>query len=416
MKKITLITSIGAGLEYYDFTIYALLATYISHNFFPQSAPHTALLKTFAIFAVGYLARPIGGIVLGITADRYGRKKTFSASIILMAVATLGIGLLPTYSQIGWQASFYLLILRLLQGVAFGAELPGAITFLTEHLQTSKRGFYCSFMLSSLSIGATLGSMFTFFLTYLLQDEQMLAWGWRIPFLVGSLLAIIGYWMRRSTQETPQFIQHKQAKQSTAILATLIKRHFKSILQGLGIILLTGCLIIFGLSMPAYLHTYYDYALPDIYRANTLSLIGSVLMLPLFGLLSDKIGRKLQLMVTSLVFAVISFWLFKLLNLHHQAALFSFMLLYQVFIAATATCYIPLSAELFPTPVRYTGLALCYNAASLISSLTPLFTNSIAHTFGPTSVAIFFSALALITFGAGLSTKHAVNYLSATKL
>lgn len=416
MKRTTLITSIGAGLEYYDFTVYALLASYISHNFFPQTAPQLALLKTFAIFAVAYLARPVGGILLGLMGDRYGRKSTFLLSIMLMASATLGIGLLPNYEQIGWQASLYLLLLRLLQGMAFGAELPGAITFLSEHLTEAKRGLHCSFMLASLSIGATIGSTLSLCLSYFLSHNQMLAWGWRVPFLVGSVLAIVGYWLRRSTQETPHFLQQQTTKQPIAILSTLITQHFKSLLQGLGIMLFTGCLLIFGLSLPAYLHAYYGYALSDIYQANTLSLIGSVLMLPLFGWLADKIGRKLQLTIASLIFAIISLWLFKLLSLQQPTALLSFMLLYQVFIAATATCYMPLSAELFPTSVRYTGLALCYNTGSLIASLSPFFANSIAQTFNPSSTALFFSALALITFAAGLSTKRAVNYLSATKL
>ncbi|MDF2866681.1 MAG: hypothetical protein K0S11_151 [Gammaproteobacteria bacterium] len=408
MKKVTLITSIGAGLEYYDFVIYALLATYLSKNFFPQTDPSLALLQTFGIFAVGYIARPLGGVLFGLLGDRRGRKNTFLIAIILMAVATFTIGILPNYSQIGWIASLCLLSLRLIQGVAFGAELPGAITFLSEHTHHYNRGLHASFMVASLSLGATVGSLLIMLLTYLLTPTQMFVWGWRIPFLLGGVLAIIGYWLRRKTQETPHFMSYKQTNpHPVAIITTLLNYHRKSLCQGLGIMLFTACFIIFALGLPAYLHEYLGYELSEVYSANTLGLLWSTLVLPLFGLLSDRIGRKLQLIVTTLLFALTSPLLFQLLSLHHPIALIGFMLCYQTIIAATAACYIPLLAELFPTPVRYTGIALCYNIGGSLSGFTPLIVNSIMRYTGQTLwVVLFFSLLALITLVAAISLDY----------
>lgn len=408
MKKVTLITSIGAGLEYYDFVIYALLATYLSKNFFPQTDPNLALLQTLAVFAIGYIARPLGGILFGLLGDQRGRKNTFLIAIMLMAFATFAIGILPTYLQLGWMASLGLLLLRLVQGIAFGAELPGAITFLSEHAQGNNRGLHAGFMVASLSLGATVGSLLIMLLTSHLTSTQMLVWGWRVPFLLGGLLAVVGYWLRRKTQETPYFISYKQAHPyPTAIIATLLKYHRKALCQGLGIMLFTACFIIFALGLPAYLHQYFNYELAEVYRANTLGLLWSALALPLFGSLSDKIGRKLLLILTTSLFVLTSPLLFHLLNLHQPAALIGFMLCYQTIIAATAACYIPLLAELFPTSVRYTGIALCYNIGGCLSGFTPFIVTSIMrYTEQPLWVVSFFSLLALITLTAAISLDY----------
>jgi MFS family permease len=407
MKKLTLITSIGAGLEYYDFVIYALLASYISVNFFPHADASVSLVQTFAVFAIGYLARPIGGLLFGLLGDRKGRKHAFLTSIILMAISTLGIGLLPSYHTVGYTASIGLLLLRIMQGIAFGAEIPGAVTFLTEHSSRQRRGLHSGFMVGSLALCAGLGSLLIMLLSYQLSKEQMLNWGWRIPFLLGSLVALVGIWLRRKIEETPLFLKHNQSKVKTAILSELFKHHLLALVQGFGIILFTASLIIFGLSLPSHLHQYYGYDLPATYRANSIGLFWSALMLPLFGLLSDKIGRRKQICITTLAFAVLAQFIFHLLNFNNELALIGFILIYQTIIAATAACYIPMLAELFPTPVRFTGIAVCYNLGGSISGLTPLFTTELIRLTGEFCYVIYyFSALALLTFFTALSINY----------
>ncbi len=193
--RTTLLASIGAGLEYYDFIIYGLLASYLSTLFFPPHDGAAALIGTFAIFATGYLFRPIGGILFGMISDRYGRKKAFVSVMLLMALATCTIGLLPTYHQIGISAAYLLLLLRILQGLAFGAEIPGAITFVSEHANPYYRGTHCGFLVSSVGMGAVLASALNYFISRHFSSAMVLAWGWRIPFLIGSVLAIAGSWL-----------------------------------------------------------------------------------------------------------------------------------------------------------------------------------------------------------------------------
>jgi len=409
MKKITFIASVGAGLEYYDFVIYALLTSYLSKNFFPQTEPSLALLQTFGIFAAGYFARTLGGLIFGLIGDRYGRKQSFLLAILLMALATFAIGILPTYQQLGSTASFGLLILRIVQGIAFGAELPGAITFITEHAQHKHRGLHSGFMVGSLGLGAAAGSLLILFLNELLTHSQMQDFGWRIPFLLGSTLGIVGFWLRRYAPETPYFLHYRQSHPKPRVsLAFLIKTYPKQLLQGLGIMLFTACFIVFGLSLPAYLHEYYGYSLQEIYRANTMGLLWSACLLPICGLISDKIGRKRQLLTLSLLFALANFLLFKLLDLQHFWALLGFNLVYQTIIAGTAACYIPLLAELFPTSVRYTGIGVAYNLGGALSGLTPLLISSIMHYTSQTLfVSLFFSLLASLTVfaAASLSSK-----------
>lgn len=410
MKKITAITSIGAGLEYYDFVIYAQLATYISNTFFPPATTHTALIKTFAVFAVGYFARPLGGLLFGLVGDRFGRKNTFLISILLMALATLGMGVLPGYSHWGNLASLALLMLRILQGISFGAEFPGAITFLSEHASSQNRGLHVGFMAASLGLGSALGSGLILLLNYALTPAQMATWGWRIPFILGSLLAIIGYVLRRKTQETPLFLQQslKQAKLSNAeILINLFSKHWLQLFQGLGISLFTGCLIIFGISLPAYLNAHFNYSLTEVYQANTIGLIWCTLILPFCGWVSDKIGRIRQLATICLAFALLSFWLFKMLYWHHYPALLGFVLIYETVIAATAACYLPLSAGLFPTSIRYTGIALYYNIGSALAGLTPFLLNWLmAITGQAVFVSLLFSGLALLAAITALSLRR----------
>lgn len=401
-SKTTILTSIGAALEYYDFVIYAMLASTISQLFFPGSDYLVGILKTFGVFAIGYLVRPLGGVLFGYLGDRYGRKSTFLLSISLMAFATLAIGLLPNYSQIGISATLLLIGLRIIQGMSFGAELPGAITFITEHAEREHRGLHCSFMFFGVGMGAMLSALINYVLTSHLTTQQMLAWGWRIPFLYGGLLAIIGFMMRRHLEETPLFHRNE----SIVPLKILLTNYRVELLRGIGITLFPACFIIMNLYFPAYAKHFYHYSSAQIYLAMTVGLLWSTLLLPLCGQISDIVGRK-TLMLNTTVIALLSLTpLFYLLKFESNAVLFSFMLIYQTFIAILASCYPSMLAEAFPTRVRYTGVAICYNVALAFAGLMPVLSSYLLRIYNhPYSASVLLSIIGLGTLFAIVRTE-----------
>lgn len=396
-RKVILLTSIGAGLEYYDFVIFALLAPYLSQVFFPHSDTALGLMKTFSVFAVGYLARPLGGVLFGHLGDRYGRKHAFLTALILMSSATLLMGSLPSYETIGYAAPVLLTLLRLLQGLALGAELPGAITFLAEHVNPKTRGRDCGFMMAGVGFGATFGAALLTILHALLTDETILAWAWRIPLWTGGLLAVMAYLIRRQLPETPIFLK-QTTRRARLPLGQLIRDHWRRLLLGMGLCIFAASFIIFAIYLPTYLHLFYSYDLETVYLGVTLSLIWSSLMIPVFGIISDRWGRKRLLKTASLVTLLALTFIFKLLTLQSVAALYLFFFIHQTLTAVFAASYTPMLSEIFPTSVRYTGIAICYNIIFSLAGLTPLAINYLIRlTNNPQIVSVFFMALVSIT-------------------
>ncbi|GAB4223149.1 MAG: MFS transporter [Gammaproteobacteria bacterium] len=397
-RKLTLLSSLGAGLEYYDFVIYALLGHYLSTLFFPNHQQATALISVFAVFALGYIVRPIGGIIFGILGDRYGRKLSFTSATLILALSTVSIGLLPVYANIGLSATICLVILRLIQGIAFGAELPGTLTFIVEHVNAHERGLHCGILIASVGIGASLASLIIYLLSLALSDHAMLHWGWRIPFLLGGILAYVGFIIRKYATETPLFEANRQQGLRTHPFITLFCEHKTAIVSGLSITLFAASLVIFVLYLPSYLKAFYRYNAHDLYLATTVSLLWCSFILPIVGFISDQIGRKKLLILTSVGFIISSYYFFHILELNNPAALFSFMIIYETFIAIFAICYFTTLPELFPTTVRYTGVAFCYNIAYSFAGLTPsVLTYIVSKTQQTGYVTLFFSLLASLT-------------------
>ncbi|OGT07007.1 MAG: hypothetical protein A2103_01610 [Gammaproteobacteria bacterium GWF2_41_13] len=395
-SKITALTSFGAGLEYYDFIIYALLSPYISEQFFPTSHPSAAMLATLAVFAIGYLIRPIGGIIFGMLGDRFGRKHYFALTLLLMALSTFCMGIAPTYHRFGLFAPLLFIGFRIIQGISFGAELPGSLTFLIEHIHEKSRGTHCGFMISSVGLGSSLGALIAYLTSQLFTTAQMTTFGWRIPFLLGGFLAIIAYFIRKKATETPAFLANKAPPKYA--LVDLLRDHPQSILQGFGMLLLPTSLVIFILIIPAYFRDAYHYTSHDIYLGMTISQLWCAFLLPIFGRLSDRVGRKRLLLVATTTTALCSLLLFQLLTFKTKIALFAFLGLYETLIAAMAACYFTLLAELFPTRVRYTGVALCYNTVYAIVAMLPMLIHTIyTHTQSLLYTPLLFTLLALVT-------------------
>lgn len=404
-SKITLLTSIGAGLEYYDYVIYYLLANYISQQFFPTSNHTATLFATFSLFAISNVIRPLGGVFVGMLGDHYGRKNVFANTLLCMALASFCIGILPSFAAIGILATILFCALRILQGITFGAELPGAITFLLEHIRTKNRGLHCGFLISAVSLGVTLGSGINYLLTKFFDGTAMLLWGFRIPFILGGLLAIIGFFIRKKIAETPLFLTLNPKRNNS--LKEISKKHFAQIFAGIGMVIFPATLVTYLLAFPVYLHEIFYYQFPDIYLATTLGYLWCAVLIPIFGGLADHLGRKALFMIALLLVIFFGPWIFGLLNYGTVGALFIFMGLWQIILAMLAACYFVLLPEAFPTEVRFTATAFSYNVAYTFAAFFPLIANYIYHTLHkPQFLSWIFSAIAVLSLGSVLFLKN----------
>lgn len=371
-KYITLLASLGSTLEYYDFVIYGMMATYLSVIFFPTNTPATAALQAFLVFAVGYFARPLGGTIIGMIGDRLGRRPAFLISTSLMAVSTLLIALLPTYESFGISAIFLLVFLRITQGLSFGAELPGAITIVSEFSSLNWRGRRASFVMASTSLGALLASSTLFFLSSTLTHEDIISWGWRLPFLAGGILGLILLIARNAIQETPVFESMQKDAKERAPFRQLFKTHTASLFQGAALTSFMAAIILTNLYFPYYIPKAFAYALSDVYFGTTLSLIFVILVLPIMGLVSDILPNKTKtLQWTCASYIVLSIPIFSLLKTQSIPMLWTFLMIQQLYIALYAACFFPMLIQLFPPEIRYTGFALSYNLTWAILSMLP---------------------------------------------
>lgn len=298
-------------------------------------------------------------------ADTYGRKKTFILVMLTMGFSTMGIGLLPSYNQIGIMAPIGLLICRLCQGVSLGAELPGATTIISEYTPASKLGRLCSVMLSSISIGALLATAMVAILNKLYIYQEIIEWAWRVPFILGGILAVISYFIRRDISETPEFLQEnireKDNKNLLLPLKLLLSQNLSGIAIGLGLVFFHANLVIINLYFPFYLHKYFNYELADIYNSMTISMIASFIFMIIAGWLSDYTSKFKILLTTLLLFIAFLPVTFTLLSSKTLWSLQVFFIIYQLFISFYFASYMPILSRLFTTKMRYTATALTYN-------------------------------------------------------
>ncbi|MCL6234182.1 MFS transporter [Acinetobacter sp. ANC 5579] len=368
-KKVILAGTVGNAIEWFDWTIYATFAVFFAKQFFPSDDPTASLLATFAIFAVGFFMRPLGGIVLGIFSDRYGRKAALAATIIMMAGGSLMIGLSPTYESIGIFAPIILVLARLLQGLSLGGEFASAATYLSEMAPKNKRGFYSSFMFFSSAIGILMASGLAWALTSTLTETQMSEYGWRIPFILGAIGGLVGMWIRKSVPDSEMTHKKESVKNP---LVVLIKHHPKETLRIVGIsILTTFAFYIFVVYVPTYAIKVLGAEPQTAFAANTVGLIIFMLCQPVFGWLSDKIGRKPQLIVFAVGYLVFFYPIIKWMD-----GTFASILLVELFGLVLYALYTAIGpavmCEQFPTEVRAVGIGAPYNLmVALLGGTTP---------------------------------------------
>ncbi|HXH54834.1 MAG TPA: MFS transporter [Gammaproteobacteria bacterium] len=396
-NKAIFLSCLGATLEYYDFIIYGMMVIYLSEIFFPASNTEVAYLKTFSILSIGYIARPIGGYLFGLIADIYGRKKTLLLVMLVMAASTMMIGLLPTYETVGVLSPILLTLARVLQGLSFGAEMPNMTTIIKENTKTGSSGKYFGFMMSSTAIGTLLASFIVAVITRQFLHQEIIAWVWRLPFLLGGTLALLVFLMRTRIEETPDFLKGQQSailhRSSKQLTRTLFKSHWKDLLQGMLSTLFFSYLIIFSLYLPGYLKQYFNYTLETVFSWMTFSILLTVFWSPLFGHIFDRLNRAKALKIVTLAFLLFLSISLKLLKLNSQFALAFFLLGYQLFIAIYATNNFVVLSTLFPVNMRSTGIGVCYNTAYSIASVTPLILTPMIHATNYSFIVMLFSTI-----------------------
>jgi len=400
--RVLTLTSLGGVLEFYDFIIYIFLAPIIEKVFFAANSTYIATLKTLAIFAIGYLLRPIGGIIFSHFGDRYGRKVVFLLTVLFMAVPSFAIGLLPTTAQIGLAAPILLLIFRMMQGIALGGEIPAAITFVSEHVAENRRGFALSTLFFGINSGLLLGSLVTTILTSMLSSEDVLAYGWRIPFLIGGIFGIASMLLRSYLHETAAFKTLRKEDVQRIPFVTLIKYSYKNVIQGVLLVSLGSVTVFLYLYWPQYLHQYMNYDFATLMRVNTASTLILNITIIFGGLLADKIGYRNLFIAVSIVLILFTYPLFLLFGLHSMAWVIVSYIIFSIIFGFIPSSYSSILSCLFPTQVRYSGVAISYNLAyAFFGGLSPIICTLAIHAFdtvmAPAFYIVFIAILACLS-------------------
>jgi len=405
-RRAIIAATIGNGLEWFDFTVYSFFAVIIAKLFFPTGNDLTSFLLTVATFGVGFFMRPVGAIVLGVYADRVGRKAALTLTILLMALGTAIIGLAPTYESIGLWAPALIVLARLIQGFSAGGEVGGATAFLIEHAPDEERGAYASWQQASQGISFMLGAAMGALVTNGLDQAQIDAWGWRIPFLFGLLIGPVGMYIRSHLEEPPEFEARQAERRASHVkfspLSQVLRDHPREVLAGLGVtILWTVCTYVLVFYMPSYAKQQLGLPLGATFQSTAICGAIILVLCPLMGMLSDRVGRKRMLGVVALAIGVLAYPLFHWLNVAPTTAtLLQVQIVLGILLAAFTGPAPAVLAEQFPTEVRSTGLSLAYNfAVTIFGGFAPLIvTWLIESTHNKLAPAYYVIAAAAISF------------------
>ncbi len=364
--------SIGNLIEWYDFYVYNFFALYFAKSFFPNADPTVQLLNTFGIYALGFLIRPVGGWVLGSYADRQGRRAALTLSVTLMCLGSLVIGVMPTYATIGVGAPLLLLLARLLQGISLGGEYGTSATYLSEVASSRHRGFYSSFQYVTLIGGQLLASVVLLVMQQVFVPTELEAWGWRVPFLIGAACALYGFYLRRNLAETEEFAR-AQARGRTRLMAELLK-HPREIAIVFGLTM-GGTLAFYTYTtyMPAFLVNTVKLTRNQATEISFITLFVYMCLQPVFGLLSDKVGRRPVLLWFGIAGTLFTAPILYTLRASHDYTSALLLVMAALLIVSGYTSInAVVKAELFPAEVRALGVGLPYAiAVSLFGGTAP---------------------------------------------
>ncbi len=369
------LAALGGALEFYDFIIFVFFALVIGKLFFPPDMPDwLRQFQTFGIFAAGYLARPLGGIVMAHFGDKLGRKRMFTLSIVLMAVPTLLMGMLPTYASIGIAAPLALLALRILQGAAIGGEVPGAWVFVAEHVPARHTGYACGTLTAGLTAGILLGSLLATLINSSFSPAQISNWAWRLPFLVGGIFGLLAMYLRQCLQETPVFaeMQARKALADELPLKTVLREHKRAVILSMLLTwLLSAAIVVVILMTPTYLQKQFGMDAAITLKANSLATIALTAGCMAAGRIIDRLGSGLTFIVGSLLLGACSYHFYSSVASDGSQlyALYS-LTGFSVGIVG-AVPFVMVRA--FPPAVRFSGLSFSYNVAyAIFGGLTPM--------------------------------------------
>jgi MFS transporter, MHS family, shikimate and dehydroshikimate transport protein len=402
--KVAAASLIGTAIEWYDFFLYGTAAALIFNKlFFPTFDPMVGTLLAFATFGIGFVARPLGGLVFGHFGDTIGRKAMLYLTLLMMGLATAAIGVLPTYDTVGVWAAILLVACRLIQGFALGGEWGGAVLMAVEHAPSHRKGFYGSWPQLGAPLGLVLGTLVFSIVSGVMGNTQFNAWGWRLPFLFSMILVIVGLWVRFTVAESPEFQKIKDTKEYVRIpIIDAIRTHPKSILLAMGARFAeNGFFYIYAAFVLAYATQALGMNKQDILNGVLIAAFIEAFTIPAFGALSDKLGRRPVYIFGAIFSAIMSFPLFMLLGTKSpQLAWIAIALGLAVGHAAMYGPQASFFSELFGTKVRYSGVSLGYNLASIFAgALSPIIATWLMSTYKPATwpISVYMIILALIT-------------------
>ncbi|MCW0194898.1 MFS transporter [Rhodococcus sp. ARP2] len=408
VKRAVKATMLGNAMEWFDFGVYAYLATTIGKVFFPEASGSAQLLSTFAIFAAAFIVRPLGGLFFGPLGDRIGRKKVLATTIILMAGSTFAIGLIPSYESIGIAAPILLVLLRLLQGFSTGGEYGGASTFVAEYAPDKRRGFFASFLEFGTLAGYVAAAGIVTIIQTVVSAEDLLQWGWRIPFLIAGPLGLIGLYLRLRLEETPAFQMMEQAEERSLADESTGKKLRETLVDNWRPLVLCIVLVAtyniahYGLLsyMPTYLTNTLGY---DESHGLVLMIIVMIVMMmgiSYVGKFSDRVGRKPLLLSGFIGFFVLSLPAYLLIGIGNYVTVFLGLAILGGLLLLFVGVFPSVLPALFPTGIRYGGLAIGYNlAVSIFGGTTPLVLTALESATGSNLVAPMYMMIAAVIGG-----------------
>lgn len=359
---------IGNFVEWFDFALYAQFATIIGFHFFPSDDPTASLLSTFAVFAVGFLARPVGGLLFGQYGDRKGRKAALSVAVLLMSAATLAIGLTPSFATIGVAAPVLLLVWRILQGLSAGGEYAGASSFVVEHAPVGKRALFASINPIATALGTIAGGLVGLAVTLAIPDPQLTEWGWRIPFLIAGPLGVIGLYLRSKVEETPEFSAVLKEQAESEQKHAPVREAFRTTKARM--VILFGWAALNAVSfylltsyMVAYMTQRVGFSQSEALLIYIVGLLAFAVACPVAGALIDRFGPPVVAIGSSLALAAVVIPAFGMMETQNMASAIIGLSLYGIVVACIATLTPLLMVDLFPARIRYTASAVSYNLA-----------------------------------------------------
>ncbi|MEH2920071.1 glycine betaine/L-proline transporter ProP [Samsonia erythrinae] len=421
LKKAITAAALGNAMEWFDFGVYGFLAYALGQVFFPGADPGVQMIAALATFSVPFLVRPLGGIFFGAMGDKFGRQKVLSVTIIIMAVSTFCIGLIPSYETIGIWAPILLLLAKLAQGFSVGGEYTGAAVFVAEYSPDRKRGFLGSWLDFGSIAGFVMGAGVVVLISSIVGEENFLAWGWRIPFFIAAPLGLIGIYLRHALEETPTFQQHvdnidNESKGSIQSppkisLREIVTKQWKGLLVCIGMVITTNVTYYMLLTyMPSYLSHSLHYSEDHGVMIIIAVMIGMLFVQPVMGLMSDRYGRRPFIICGSIGLLLLSVPSFMLINSGVIGLIFCGLLILAVLLNSFTGVMASTLPALFPTHIRYSALATSFNVSVLVAGFTPTLAawlvESTSNLYMPAYYLMVIGMLGLIT---GMSMRETAN-------